>query len=410
MADAIFTRDGYTQTGWSLTEGGEKAYDVGVMSDVITGDLDLYPYWSKKLTVTFDPGQYGVGNKDEVTLSLGETATLKGAVYTREGYTQIGWTTVDGGAKEYELYEQNIPVAEDIVFYPAWLKNIYKLDVSVDKINFGDTCIDYAAFNEVAVVVTNNGNIPTTISVETLSNYEVSLKTPITIAVGSSYTINIKPKEGLGLGDYAETLAIVPEGDASATATVALNFTVSEHIYDEYKSANDATYTKDGTLVAECVKGCGNKDVIADPGSMKVFSADNNDAIGLQRNYIHHRTVRFTAYGSGMDDTENVLTTRFRPVSWYVNDDFNGEFEEGYDVTFTHTIFGEYTLTINYAEEILDVATGEWVATGETDTKTFDYSVGTTAEEEQEIVRPNTILNIIFGLFAKLLALLGIGG
>ena len=410
LADAIFTRDGYTQTGWSLTEGGEKAYDVGVMSDVITGDLDLYPYWSKKLTVTFDPGQYGVGNKDEIILSLGETATLKGAVYTREGYTQIGWTTVDGGAKEYELYEQNIPVAEDIVFYPAWLKNIYKLDVSVDKINFGDKCIDYAAFNETAVVVTNNGNIPTTISVETLSNYEVSLKTPITIAVGSSYTINIKPKEGLGLGDYAETLAIVPEGDASATATVALNFTVSEHIYGEYESANDATYTKDGTLVAECVKGCGHKDVIADPGSMKVFSADNNDAIGLQRNYIHHRTVRFTAYGSGMDDTENVLTTRFRPVSWYVNDDFNGEFEEGYDVTFTHTIFGEYTLTINYAEETFDAATGEWVATGETDTKTFDYSVGTTAEEEQEIVRPNTILNIIFGLFAKLLALLGIGG
>jgi hypothetical protein len=126
-----------------------------------------------------------------------------------------------------------------------------------------------------------------------------------------------------------------------------------------------------------------------------------------------------------MDDTEDYLTTRYRPKSWYVNDEFNGEFtgnkfegtdadgdgvkENLYDVTFTHTVFGEYTLTVTYVEETKD-ASGEWVATGETDTKIFDYSVGATAEEEQEIVRPNTILNIIFGLFAKLLELLGLGG
>ena len=40
--------------------------------------------------------------------------------------------------------------------------------------------------------------------------------------------------------------------------------------------------------------------------------------------------------------------------------------------------------------------------------KVFEYTVGTTAEEEQEIIMPNTILSVLFGLFQKLLELLGI--
>lgn len=415
LPEAIFTRDGYTQTGWSLTEGGEKVYDVGVMSDPIKGDLHLYPYWSKMLSVTFEPGQYGVGTAVSDPISLGQTATLKGPIFTRPGYSQIGWTTVDGGEKEYDFYQQNIPVSDDLVFFPAWLKNIYKLEININKINFGDTCVGYTAPDAVEIVLTNNGNVPLTISPIGLSNYDISVASSVKILAGSSYTIVVQPKENFGFGDYSESLTLEVAEDASLNKTVELKFSVSDHIYGEHKSTGEATYTKNDKLVAECVKGCGHKDIIEVPNSNKVFSADNNDAVGIQRNYIHHRTVRFTAFGSGMDDTENYLTTRYRPVSWYVDDTYNGEFtdnefENGYEVTFTHTIFGEYTLTINYVEETKDDATGEWVATGNTDTKTFDYSVGTTAEEEQEIVRPNTILNIIFGLFRELLKLLGLGG
>lgn len=415
LPDAIFTRDGYTQTGWSLTEGGEKAYDVGSMSDPIKGDLHLYPYWSKMLKVTFDPGQYGVGELSSSMLSFGEKLTMKGGIFTREGYTQIGWTTVDGGEKEYELYEQNISVPEDVVFYPAWLKDVYEIGIDVNKVNFGDVCIDYTVPEAAEIVVTNEGNVPVTVYAHSLANYSTTFISATTIAVGNSYKFSVQPKADFGLGDYLENLVIEVVEDENANKTVQLEFAVSDHIYGEYKSSGEATYTKNDKLVAECVKGCGHIDIIEVPNSNKVFSVDNNDAVGLQSSYIHHRTVRFTAFGSGMDDTENYLTTRYRPVSWYVDDTYNGEFtdnefENGYDVTFTHTIFGEYTLTINYVEETKDAETGEWVATGNTDTKTFDYTVGTTEYEEQEIVRPNTILNIIFGLFAKLLELLGIGG
>lgn len=410
LKEALFTREGYIQTGWALTEGGERKYEVGKMSDIITGDLDLYPVWSKKCDVVFMPGQYGEGDSETIIILEGTTATLKGALFTRAGYTQRGWSTTDGGEMTYELYEQGVVIESDTILYPYWVKNVYALEFSQSTLNFGDNCLGYITAEAQDVVITNKGNVPVTLNAAFPGDYDIQLSGTGVLNVGESITITLQPKTTLGLGDYSQIIKVSTVEAPAVVYDLVIKFTVTDHFYDEYVSANDATYTQDGRLVAECVKGCGHKDYKENPGSKKVFSVDNNDAIGLEAAYIHHRTVRFTAYGSGMDDTEDYLKTRFRPVSWYVNDEFNGEFENGYDVTFTHTIFGEYTLTINYVEETKDEATGEWVETGVTDTKTFSYTVGTTAEEEQEIVRPNTILNIIFGLFQQLLALLGIGG
>ena len=64
---------------------------------------------------------------------------------------------------------------------------------------------------------------------------------------------------------------------------------------------------------------------------------------------------------------------------------------------------------VDYVQEEFDGESGTWVPTGETDQKTFEYSVGATAEEKQEIQRPQTILGILFGLFEMLFSLLGIG-
>ena len=46
LRSAIFTREGYAQTGWATTDGGEKAYELG---EEYTQDvsIDLYPVWTK---------------------------------------------------------------------------------------------------------------------------------------------------------------------------------------------------------------------------------------------------------------------------------------------------------------------------------------------------------------------------
>ncbi len=408
LETVLFTREGYVQSGWSLVDGGEKVYDLGSMSNLVSEDFTLYPYWTQVYVVEYVAGQYGVGTGASENVEGGKTFTTKGKLFTRPDYTQVGWSTEDGGDMVYGLNQNHVVATSNMTLYPYWLLNTYGLVADNESIYFGDFCDGYIAPEAKTFKITNKSNVSITLSATECTYFDVSFTGSKELSAGESIVVSATPKEGLPFDRYVENIVFTIVEYPEYTVSVELTFAVSDHVYGKYESNNDATYSSDGTMSAYCVKGCGDKHTIEDLGSKKVYSADNNDAVGLASSYIHHRTVRFTAYGSGMDDTEGVVGKRFVPVSWYVNDEFNGTFEEGYDVKFTHTVFGKYTLTINYVEEQLDEATGEWLPTGEVDEKVFEYTVGTTAEEEQEIVRPNTILSIIFGLFAKLFELLGL--
>ncbi len=416
LPGAMFTREGYVQTGWSVSKnnnGTGVKYELNSVYDKkITGDVELYPYWTPIVyKVTFAGGADGVGTAQEVEVDYNKTTKAPGAIFTKLSYSQIGWaTTENSDTVEVELEGTTPAVLGDITYYPVWLMNVYDTTISTDSLSFGSVCIGYDSISTQDVTITNKGNTTIDVELPATPNFNIVVKSgSLSVEADGSVTLSISPANDLPIGNYAEDL-VFSCGIAEAEVAVSVNFKVVDHSFGMYKSNNDATYSADGTKTAECLNGCGATDTIVDLGSMKVYSADNNDAVGISDSYVHHRTVRFTAYGSGMDDTEGVVGKRFVPVSWYVNDEFNGEFENGYDVVFTHTLFGEYTLTINYVEEEYNEETDEWVATGVTDEKTFDYTVGTTAEEEQEIIRPNTILNLIFGLFQELLKLLGLGG
>lgn len=47
LKDAVFTRTGYTQTGWATEDGGEAIYELGGSYED-ESDADLYPAWTKK--------------------------------------------------------------------------------------------------------------------------------------------------------------------------------------------------------------------------------------------------------------------------------------------------------------------------------------------------------------------------
>ena len=88
LRGALFTRTGYTQTGWATVDGGEKVYSL---DDIYTKNeaLTLYPVWStNKYTITFDTN--GGSEIAPITQDYG-TAITAPANPTREGYTFIGW-------------------------------------------------------------------------------------------------------------------------------------------------------------------------------------------------------------------------------------------------------------------------------------------------------------------------------
>ena len=119
LRGALFTRTGYTQTGWATVDGGEKVYGFG---DIYAQNaaLTLYPVWNtNKYTITFDTA--GGSTVAPITQDYG-TAITAPANPTREGYTFIGW-------------DKEIPAtmpAENVTITAKWAINKYTIRFNTD--------------------------------------------------------------------------------------------------------------------------------------------------------------------------------------------------------------------------------------------------------------------------------------
>ena len=108
------------QLYWSDENGNCYKPGYTVPADVsrlsITGDYE----------VIYLPGTYGTGSAVTDMKPHNNILTLRGALFTRAGYTQVGWSTVDGGEKVYgfeDVYTQN----EALTLYPVWNANQYTI-------------------------------------------------------------------------------------------------------------------------------------------------------------------------------------------------------------------------------------------------------------------------------------------
>ena len=76
--------------------------------------------------VTYQPGTNGSGDAVTDVKLYNDDLTLRGALFTRTGHTQVGWATVDGGEKVYgfeDVYTKN----EALTLYPVWNTNKYTI-------------------------------------------------------------------------------------------------------------------------------------------------------------------------------------------------------------------------------------------------------------------------------------------
>ena len=102
------------ENGNCYKPGDTVPADVSRLS--ITGDYE----------VIYLPGTYGAGSAVTDMKPHNNILTLRGALFTRAGYTQVGWSTVDGGEKVYDfkdIYTKN----EALTLYPVWNTNKYTI-------------------------------------------------------------------------------------------------------------------------------------------------------------------------------------------------------------------------------------------------------------------------------------------
>ena len=119
LRDALFTRPGYTQTGWATTDGGERVYglkDYYYANEVLT----LYPVWSpNSYTITFNTD--GGSEISPITQDCGSEITAP-ANPSKTGYTFVGW-------------DKKIPTAmpaENITIKAQWKANSYTITFDTD--------------------------------------------------------------------------------------------------------------------------------------------------------------------------------------------------------------------------------------------------------------------------------------
>lgn len=85
-----------------------------------------YVRFANAWDVTYQPGTNGSGNAVTDIKFYNDALTLRGALFTRTGYTQVGWATVDGGEKVYAFgggYTTNAA----LTLYPVWNTNKYTI-------------------------------------------------------------------------------------------------------------------------------------------------------------------------------------------------------------------------------------------------------------------------------------------
>ena len=129
---------GYYFLGWATSSNGSVVYNPG---DVITKQwtekqsgttkYTLYAVWTNHSIFIYRPDEYTKETRYNYSdKPLNQQTYIKGAIFHRTGYTQVGWATSEGGAKVYDLDQAYTSTSDEVVtLYPVWLVNTYSVTI-----------------------------------------------------------------------------------------------------------------------------------------------------------------------------------------------------------------------------------------------------------------------------------------
>lgn len=118
---------GLSETGWyTLWNASGKEYDHDELLAFSMGNFYLVITTDEAsgstYTITYNKGTYGTGTDTTDTKTAGAAIVLQNAIFTRDDYTQTGWSVnADGSTKDYAL-GANYTQDANITLYPYWTR------------------------------------------------------------------------------------------------------------------------------------------------------------------------------------------------------------------------------------------------------------------------------------------------
>ena len=308
-----------------------------------------------------------------------------------------------------------------------------------ETLDFATAKNGYSAVDAKTITYTNNGNIPETVimPVSQSGNYEITTEDSRTLAPNGEgrITFSVRPKAGLAVGSYTETIKVATESGFEATTPISAAFqvikdtatltkiqqpsavsglpngtkksasslnlpsaVVIETTAGNMKAAvswnvkgssyrqsatDEQNFTVSGTItLPDGVDNDNNLnlatsiDVNVKAYSPKIASAENNTITGIEYNgvYTTQSKISFTAVGAGMDNTSpRKGDTRYEPKSWTVLNNTLGWDAAPYTASFGLAKSGDYTLKVNFEQQKYDG--NSWQPTNTTDTRQVSFSI-----------------------------------
>ena len=125
LVGCAFTREGYDFSGWNTQADGNGTSYEDKATVTLADDLTLYAQWKRHTyKITFVPNARRVnGRMEPQEVTEGTDTPLSPNIFTRKGYTFVGWNTQpDGKGTDYSD-KAVVNLKEDLKLYAKWKEN-----------------------------------------------------------------------------------------------------------------------------------------------------------------------------------------------------------------------------------------------------------------------------------------------
>ena len=145
------TKAGYTFTGWTGTDLLNNSFEVTI-SKGTTGNKQYTANWQANENELIFDSNSGSGEMSTITVNTDEIINLPENVFTKTGYTFIGWSTTDNGIVIYENKVQyKMGVNSSYTLYAVWEIVNYSITYNYNG-GFGSNIEEYTINNNFSLV------------------------------------------------------------------------------------------------------------------------------------------------------------------------------------------------------------------------------------------------------------------